>query len=165
MKIRRLRVLSFFSRLEILNAIKHLEYKELKNRSSKNEWVKNCSSSLLIYELKMINSSYELNIQVICDHKYCSKIATINHLIDRRWNKREKIVFVTMKSTNALILYWVSQWYTVHMLMREIVNHLLIVSSFSTRRQCDAHLRKIRQTQMSENCLTVSRRFISDEVI
>ena len=88
---------------------KHLEYKGLEDRSPENGWVKNCSSPLPIYELKMVNSPYELHIQAICDHRYCPKIAAIDRLIDQTWDKGEKAVFATMGPTNALILYWVGR--------------------------------------------------------
>jgi hypothetical protein len=104
MMIRRIRILNIFSRLSILLKTTSLSFIEQEN--TKNEWVTLKKNRM--YELQEINFSYELYLNDICFVEYCLKIVAINKLITLKWNKKKKIVFTTMKSTNALILYWVN---------------------------------------------------------
>ncbi len=103
--IRRMRILSIFSRLRILSKTKSLLFIEQENM--KNEWITLRKNRL--YELQKVNSSYELHLNDICSVDNCFKIIAINELITLKWIKNEKIVFTTMKSTNALILYWMNR--------------------------------------------------------
>ncbi len=104
MMTRRMRILNIFSRLNILSKTTSLSFIEQKN--TKNEWM--TLKKNRIYELQEINFSYELYLNDICFVEYCFKIVAINELITLKWNKRKKIVFTTMKSTNVLILYWIN---------------------------------------------------------
>jgi hypothetical protein len=104
MMIRWMRILNIFSRLKILSETTSLSFIEQKN--TKNEWVTLRKNR--IYELQEINFSYELYLNDICFVEYCLKIVAINELITLKWNKKKKIVFTTMRSTNALILYWIN---------------------------------------------------------
>ncbi len=61
-----------------------------------------------LYDLKKVESFYEKHILNIIFEVNCSKIKAINMLINDVWNKNEKTVFYIMNSTNAFILYWVS---------------------------------------------------------
>jgi hypothetical protein len=104
MMTRRIRILSIFSRLKILSETTSLSFTEQEN--TKNEWV--TLKKNRIYELQEINFLYELYLNDICFVEYCLKIVAINELITLKWNKKKKIVFMTMRSTNALILYWIN---------------------------------------------------------
>ncbi len=104
MMICRMRILSIFSCLKILSETTSLSFTEQEN--TKNEWVTLRKNRL--YELQEINFSYELYLNDICFVEYCFKIDAINELITLKWVKRKKIVFTIMKSTNALISYWVN---------------------------------------------------------
>jgi hypothetical protein len=104
---RRMRILNIFSRLKTLSTTKSILFFEQENM--KNEWIilrKNRS-----YELQKINSSYELYLNDICFVDNCLKMIAINELITLKWIKNEKIVFTAMRSTNALILYWINKQY------------------------------------------------------
>jgi hypothetical protein len=105
-----MRILNIFSRLKTLSATKSLSFTNDEN--IKNEWITLIDKKT--YELKMTNSSYELHIENICSIENCFKMKTINILITRTWNENEKTIFITMRSTNALILYWVnSNWKSI----------------------------------------------------
>jgi hypothetical protein len=79
----------------------------IEQENMKNEWITLRKNRL--YELQKVNSSYELHLNDICSVDNCFKIIAINELITLKWIKNEKIVFTTMKSTNALILYWMNR--------------------------------------------------------
>ncbi len=84
----------------------------MSDKNIKNEWVILIDEK--IYELKMINSLYELHIKDIYSIENCFKMKTINILIIKTWNADEKTIFITMKSTNAFILYWInSKWKSI----------------------------------------------------
>jgi hypothetical protein len=104
MMIRRMRILNIFSRLNILSETTSLSFIEQENTN--NEWV--ILKKNRIYELQEINFSYELYLNDICFVEYYLKIVAINELITLKWNKRKKIVFTIMRSTNAMILYWIN---------------------------------------------------------
>jgi hypothetical protein len=99
-----MRILNIFSCLRILSETTSLSFTEQKN--TKNEWMILRKNRL--YELQKINFSYELYLNDICFVEYCFKIIAINELIILKWIKKKKIVFTIMKSTNALILYWIN---------------------------------------------------------
>ena len=127
-KARRMQVLSSFPRLGTLGATKDLAFKGSEDRSSSKRWVKNCAKPSPPYEMKMTGSPYETHIHAICDPRDCPKIAAINRLIDREWEAGEKAVFTTMGPTNALILYWVSQYRRSNK-QKRVINCVLAVPS------------------------------------
>ncbi len=59
---------------------------------------------------KMINNfanSFQHHIRKICNHNHCFKIATIDKLI-KKWDFKKKMMFCSMNSVQAEILYHVS---------------------------------------------------------
>lgn len=108
MKARRLRVLSSFPRLGTLDATKELALTGTEDRSPEKQWVRRVAGSA--YQLLTTGSPYKKYIKHICSSANCPKVAAIDHLIKNEWEKGEKAVFCTMGPTNALILYWVSEF-------------------------------------------------------
>ena len=109
---RKLRILNIFSTLKNIDETKNLEWTSAK--ITKNKWTsKNFESNHVI-----VKSSYSQNIDELTNHVNASKLTKIRNLIKNDWEREEKIVFCTMSSINALILYWVSRL------------HLLLDSSF-----------------------------------
>ncbi len=103
-KVHWLRVLSTFLRLEQLSETQSLAFSEVE------DWDKRYVhfETNHLYDLKQVESLYEKHILNIIFKMNCSKIKVINMLINDVWDKNEKIVFCIMSSTNALVLYWVS---------------------------------------------------------
>ena len=102
-KMRRMRILSTFPRLNSLEVTSEL--KLIGQQDFDNGWLKNADGRL--YELFPVNSLYEQNIKDICSPEHCTKLAAVSALI-AKWGRNEKAVFCTMCPTNALILYWVN---------------------------------------------------------
>ncbi len=103
MLVKRMKILNNFSRFETLNDIKSLNFTNQKNSNKK--WMKLKKNQL--YDLKIIQSSYEQHLNDICFAKNCSKLLIINKLITKIWICEEKTIFIIMNSTNILIFYWI----------------------------------------------------------
>ncbi len=103
-RVRILRMLSSFSRLSQLKTTKHLFL--IDEYSKEQKWIKINSTTLY----KMIDNfanSFQRHIREICNHSHCSKIATIDKLIEK-WDFKKKTMFCSMSSVQAEILYHVS---------------------------------------------------------
>ncbi len=104
MKVHWLRVLSTFLHLEQLSETQLLAFSE------EEDWEKRYVrfETDHLYDLKKVESFYKKHIFEIIFKMNCIKIKAINKFINHVWNKNEKTVFCIMSSTNAFILYWVS---------------------------------------------------------
>jgi len=97
-------VLSSFSWLSQLKTMKHLFL--IDEYSKEQKWIKINSTTLY----KMIDNfanSFQHHIRKICDHSHCFKIVTIDKLIEK-WSFKKKMMFCSMSSVQAEILYHVS---------------------------------------------------------
>ncbi len=104
MKVHWLKVLSTFLHLKQLSETQLLAF------SKEEDWEKRyvCFETDCLYDLKKVKFFYEKHILKIIFKMNCIKIKAINELINHVWNKNKKTVFCIMSSTNAFILYWVS---------------------------------------------------------
>ena len=103
-RVKILRVLSSFSWLSQLKITKHLFL--IDEYSKEQRWIKINSTTLYKMTDNLANS-FQHHIREICDHSHCSKIATIDKLI-KKWNFKKKMMFCSMSSVQAEILYHVS---------------------------------------------------------
>ena len=108
LRARRMRILSSFPRLGTLDKTRRLSYTGKEDRNADNGWIKPVGGRL--YELQRTNSPYEAFIRDVCAPANCPKIAALNQLMDEAWEPGEKACFATMGPTNALLLYWVSDY-------------------------------------------------------
>ena len=115
MRVRRLRILSTFPVLGLLEDTKNLSLSGVEDRSKEKAWVS--LSKKHLYDLEERGSPYERHLREICAEKDCPKIGAINQLIDKQWDQHEKAVFCSMGPTPALILYWVGHRPTVSTLV------------------------------------------------
>ncbi len=105
-RVWRLQVLSTFSMLKILKDTKNLTL--LRIEDCQKGWI--CNQSSHLYNLVSCDSSYKVHVAEICSNHNFIKIAAINNLLQVKWNSGKKTVFCTMRSTVALIVYWVSHY-------------------------------------------------------
>jgi hypothetical protein len=97
-------MLSFFSQLSQLKTTKHLFL--INEYSKEQRWIK--INSMILYKMTgNFANSFQRHIRKICDHSHCFKIATIDKLI-KKWDFKKKIMFYSMSSVQAEILYHVS---------------------------------------------------------
>ena len=108
LRARRMRILSSFPRLGTLDKTRRLSYTGKEDRNADNGWIKPVGGRL--YELQRTNSPYEVFIRDVCAPANCPKSAALNQLMDEAWEPGEKACFATMGPTNALLLYWVSDY-------------------------------------------------------